>query len=264
MDNNRPLRGQKALVTGANSGIGAGIARALAAAGAAVVVNYVSREDAAKGVVEELKAAGVDALALHADVSREDEVTAMFDAVERAWGGVDILVNNAGLQHVSPVVDFPDERFEHLVRVMLFGAFHLTKAVLPGMIARGWGRIVNMGSIHSLVASPDKAAYVSAKHGLLGLTRTVALEVGAYGVTVNLVAPSYVRTGLVEGQLERQSQTLGIPVERVVDEVMLAPAAVKRLLEPTDVAAYVRFLCTEAARSITGTAQVIDGGWTAR
>ena len=253
------LEGRVALVTGAARGIGQAVAAGLAEDGATVALADVDPAAAAAA------ADGVPhAIAFGCDVADAADCRRLVDAVTTATGRVDILVNNAGLQHVSPVVDFPDERFEHLVRVMLFGAFHLTKAVLPGMIARGWGRIVNMGSIHSLVASPDKAAYVSAKHGLLGLTRTVALEVGAYGVTVNLVAPSYVRTGLVEGQLERQSQTLGIPVERVVDEVMLGPAAVKRLLEPTDVAAYVRFLCTEAARSITGTAQVIDGGWTAR
>ncbi len=253
------LEGRVALVTGAARGIGQAIAAGLAEDGAIVALadlDPVAAAAAADGIPP--------AIAIGCDVADPADCRRLVEAVTTATGRVDILVNNAGLQHESPIVDFPDERFEHLVRVMLFGAFHLTKAVLPGMIARGWGRIVNMGSIHSLVASPDTAAYVSAKHGLLGLTRTVALEVGAAGVTVNLVAPSYVRTGLVEGQLERQSQALGIPVDRVVDEVMLAPVAVKRLLEPMEVAAYVRFLCTDAARSITGTAQVIDGGWTAR
>ena len=244
-----------ALVTGGASGIGRAIADSLGADGATVAIADLDAE-AAEQAAAELP----DGRGYGADVADPVECRRLVAAI----GRVDILVNNAGLQHVSPLVDFPAERWEYLIRVMLLGPFHLTQAVLPGMIERGWGRIVNIGSVHSLVASPSKSAYVAAKHGLLGLTRATALEVGEHGITANLVAPAYVRTPLVEDQLADQARTLGIPVEEVVDRVMLAPAAVKRLLEPDDVAAYVRFLCTDAARSITGTAQVIDGGWTAR
>jgi 3-hydroxybutyrate dehydrogenase len=253
------LDGRVALVTGGARGIGRAVAEGLAADGAIVAIADLDADGAREA------ASGLPgASAYGADVADAAACRRLVDDVVAAAGRVDILVNNAGLQHVSPVVDFPEERFEHLIRVMLLGAFHLTKAVLAGMIDRRWGRIVNVGSVHSLVASPNKSAYITAKHGLLGLTRTTALEVGEYGITVNLVAPTYVRTALVEDQLEAQARTLGMPVDEVVERVMLAPMAIKRLLEPSDVAAYVRFLCSTAGQSITGTAQVIDGGWTAR
>jgi 3-hydroxybutyrate dehydrogenase len=186
---------------------------------------------------------------------------------EREWGGVDILVNNAGVQHVAPVEEFPEDRWEQLIRVMLIGAFLLTKYAIPHMYAKGWGRIVNVSSIHGLVASPYKSAYISAKHGLIGLTRTVALEAGEKGgvnVTCNAVCPSYVRTPLVERQIDDQARANHMSAERVVQEIMVAPAALKRLLEPSEVAGYIAFLCSDAASGITGSAQVIDCGWTAR
>ena len=204
------------------------------------------------------------AVARQADVADRSACRDLVASVIAELGQLDILVNDAGLQHVAPLVAFPDDRFEQLIRVMLFGPFDLTKAALPGMIERGWGRIVNIGSIHSLVASPDKSAYIAAKHGLLGLTRATAVEVAAAGVTVNLVAPAYVRTPLVEAQIADQAAARGIPEADVIRDVMLAPMPLGRLLEPAEVAGVVRFLCSDAAAGITGTAQVIDGGWTAR
>jgi 3-hydroxybutyrate dehydrogenase len=199
-----------------------------------------------------------------ADMSNRRECDAVVARAVREWQGLDILVNNAGLQHVSPVEDFPVDRWEHIVKTMLFGAFYLTRAALPHMYGAGWGRIVNIASVHGLVASPFKSAYVSAKHGLLGFTKTVALEAAEKGVTVNAVCPSYVRTPLVEKQIADQAKAHGIPEEAVIRDIMLAPAAIKRLLEPSEVAAYVRFLCSDDASAITGAVQVIDAGWTAR
>jgi 3-hydroxybutyrate dehydrogenase len=203
-------------------------------------------------------------LARQADVADPGSCRSLIESVIDEAGRLDILVNNAGVQFVSPLVDFPDDRWEYLVRVLLIGPFHLTKAALPGMLDRGWGRIVNIGSVHSLVASPNKSAYIAAKHGLLGLTRATAVEVASRGVTVNLVAPTYVRTPLVEHQIAGQAASLGIPEQDVVSKVMLEPMPLGRLLEPSEVAGYVRFLCSDAAAGITGSAQVIDGGWTAR
>ena len=184
--------------------------------------------------------------------------------VQRDARIVDILVNDAGLQYVSPIETFPIERWRYLIDVMLVAPFVLTRAVLPGMRARGWGRIINMGSIHSLIASPNKSAYTAAKHGILGLTRATALEAGPDGITVNAICPAFVRTPLVERQLVDLASTEGIAPEDVVERVMLAPAAVRRLIEPEEIARYAAFLCSDDAASITGSAQVIDGGWTAR
>ncbi len=259
MNKDASLAGRVAIVTGAASGIGRSIAEGLADDGATVVV--ADREPVV-GV------AGSERLTLPAigavDVADPAACRGLVDSVVEEHGRIDILVNNAGLQHLSPMVEFPDERWDYLLSVMVDGPFHLTKAVLPGMIARGWGRIVNIGSIHSLVASPNKVAYVTAKHALLGLTRATALEAGGAGITCNLVAPAYVRTPLVEGQIAQQARLLGIEEDAVVDTVMLQQSAVRRLVEPSEVAAYVRYLCSPAGASITGAVQVIDGGWTAR
>ena len=253
------LSGRVALVTGGASGIGRAIARELATHGARVVVADIDGA-AAAALAAELPGA----LGAAADVSNPDACQALVAGVERDLGPVDILVNDAGLQHVSPIESFPVDRWRYLLDVMLVGPFVLTRAVLPGMTARGWGRIVNIASIHALVASPNKSAYVAAKHGLLGLTRATAIEAGPHGVTANAICPAFVRTPLVEKQVEALAATEGIGVDEVRDRVMLGPAAVKRLIEPEEVARYAAFLCSDAAASVTGSAQVIDGGWTAR
>ena len=198
------------------------------------------------------------------DVSSRDDCRSLIESAVREYAGVDILVNNAGLQHVAPIEEFPEDKWEYIVRVMLVGAFYLTKYAIPHMYAKGWGRVINVSSVHGLVASPYKSAYVAAKHGLNGLTKAIALEAAERGVTVNAICPSYVRTPLVEKQIADQARAHGISEDVVIRDIMLAPAAMKRLLEPSEVAAYARFLCSDAAAGITGSLQVIDCGWTAR
>jgi 3-hydroxybutyrate dehydrogenase len=253
------LSGKAALVTGAASGIGRAVAVDLARHGAHVLLADL---DEHQGALAARELPG--AIFQRADVSSRADCRALIDRATAEWGGVDVLVNNAGAQFVSPVEDFPEDRWEQLIRIMLFGAFYLTRYAIPHMYERGWGRIVNVSSVHGLVASPYKSAYISAKHGLNGLTKTVALEAGGKGVTVNAVCPSYVRTPLVSKQIADQARVHGISEEAVIRDIMLAPAAIKRLLEPEEVAAYVSFLCSEAAAGITGAEQVIDSGWTAR
>ncbi len=253
------LSGKSALVTGAASGIGRAIAEDLAAHGACVLVADMNESQGA-AVAHELPRAVFQ----RADVTSREECRALIERAEREWGGLDILVNNAGVQHVAPVEDFPEDRWEQLIRIMLIAPFLLTKYALPSMYARGWGRIVNIASIHGLVASPYKSAYISAKHGVIGLTKTVAVEAGERGVTCNAICPSYVRTPLVERQIDDLAVTNKLSSDDVVSQIMLAPAAIKRLLEPAEVAAYATFLCSDAAAGITGSAQTIDCGWTAR
>jgi 3-hydroxybutyrate dehydrogenase len=248
-----------AVVTGAANGIGLAVAESLSAQGVRVLLADIDEQ---KGQAAAQRMAG--ALFQRTDMASREDCRALIARAEKEWGRVDILVNNAGLQHVSPIEEFPEERWEHLIRVMLIGPFLLTKYALPLMYARRWGRIINLSSLHGLVASPYKSAYVSAKHGLMGLTKTVALEAADKGVTVNAVCPAYVRTPLVEKQIADQARVHGISEAEVIEKIMLAPAAVKQLLEPAEVAAYVMFLCSGAARGITGSAQVIDCGWTAR
>ena len=250
------LAGKTALVTGAGSGIGKAIAERFAGDGARVLVNDVS--ESGRAVAD---AIGGDFL--QADLSDAESTVALAEAA-LASGGVDVLVNNAGLQHVAPVDEFPDEEWSRLLQVMLTAPFLLTKRLLPAMKERGWGRIVNMASIHGLVASPSKSAYIAAKHGLVGFTRAVALEAGPHGVTVNAICPSFVRTPLVENQLPDLAAIAGVAVEDVVEQVVLAQAAVKRLIEPDEVAQLALFLASDAAGAVTGSAYAIDLGWTAR
>ena len=246
------------LITGAGSGIGAGIAAELAEAGHHLVVTDVAR-DAAERVAAGIRAAGGSAEALVLDVTSDDSVAAALAAVSRP---VDVLVNNAGLQHVAPLEEFPMEKWDFLVQVMLVGVARLTRAVLPGMRARGFGRIVNIGSIHSLVASPYKSAYVAAKHGLVGFSKVVALETAGTDITINTICPTYVKTPLVDRQIADQARTRGIPESQVVSDVMLKPMPKGVFIEFDELAGATAFLMSRAARNITGHTLEIDGGWT--
>lgn len=245
------------LVTGAGSGVGRAVAEAFGRAGAHVLVHDIKPE--AAQVAE-----AVGGTFLPADLGDQAAVRALAERALAARGRVDLLVNNAGFQSISPVEEFPEETWNRMIQVMLTAPFQLIKHLLPGMKARRWGRIVNIASVHGQVASPYKSAYISAKHGLLGLTKTVALEAAAYGVTVNAVCPAYVRTPLVEGQVADQARTRRIPVDEVIERVMLEPAAIKRLIEPDEVADFVLYLASDRAGAFTGAVLDMDLGWTAR
>jgi 3-hydroxybutyrate dehydrogenase len=258
------LAGKTAVVTGSTSGIGLAMARALAAQGANAVLNgFGKAED-----IERERAAiesefGVKATYSAADMTKPDEIAAMIAEAEAEFGSVDILVNNAGVQFVSPVEDFPLEKWDQIIAINLSSAFHAIKAAIPGMKKRGWGRIISTASAHSKVASPFKSAYVAAKHGIDGLTKTVALELATHGVTANCVSPGYVWTPLVANQVPETMKARGLTREQVINDVMLEAQPTKQFVTPEEVAALVVFLCSDAAKQITGANLSIDGGWTA-
>ena len=251
------LSGRRVVVTGGGSGIGAACAGRLAAAGAHVVVLDLSAE-AAERVATEV--GGEPLVADLADAGLVGRLCAPSGPVASA----DVVVNNAGLQHVSPLEDFPPEKFSLILRVMLDAPFQLVRAALPHMYAQGWGRVVNVSSVHGLRASPNKSAYVAAKHGLEGLSKVIALEGGGRGVTSNTICPGYVRTPLVEGQIAAQARTHGIAEDEVVSKVMLTQPAIKRLIEPAEVAELAAYLCSPAGSFANGSSFVLDGGWSAR
>lgn len=246
------------LITGAGSGIGAGIATELAAAGNHIVLTDLDR-GAVDAVAAQILAAGGSAEALALDVTSDDSVAAALAAVTRP---VDVLVNNAGLQHVAPLEEFPIGKWDFLVQVMLVGVARLSRAVLPGMRERGFGRIVNIGSIHSLVASPFKSAYVAAKHGLVGFSKVIALETANTDITINTICPTYVKTPLVDKQIADQARTRGIPESQVVSDVMLKPMPKGVFIGFDELAGITAFLISPAARNITGQTITVDGGWT--
>ncbi len=252
------LAGKVALVTGAASGIGLAIARDFAGHGVRVTLADIDQERG-QAAASELAGARFE----RADMTSAEDISRLVADTLATEGKIDILVNNAGIQHVAPIHEFPEAKWRLIIDMMLTAPFLLTKAALPNMYERKWGRIINIASIHGLIASPFKSAYVAAKHGLVGLTRTTALEAGAYNVTCNAICPSYVRTPLVEKQIADQARIHNIPEDQVVEKIMVVNGAIHRLLEPREVAQLATYLCSDAAGGITGSAQSIDCGWTA-
>lgn len=259
------MKNKVALITGSTRGIGFGLAQALARQGVHVMLHGLGEPDECERIRAQLAAeTGVTVGCSRADLAKEGQVAQLWEETRRRFDGVDILVNNAGVQFVSPVDEFPPARWSEIQSIILTASFETIRAALPGMKQKRWGRIINVASAHGLVASPFKSAYIAAKHGLIGLTKTVALEVAEQSITCNAVCPGYVRTALVENQIESQARTHGISREAVLRDIILAAQPTKRLVEIDEVADFVVFLCSDAARSITGAALPIDGGWTAR
>jgi 3-hydroxybutyrate dehydrogenase len=257
------VKGKVAVITGAASGIGYAIARSFATAGANFVIADVDPPSGERAKAQ-LQSLGVEGEFVATDVSKSSDVQRLIASAGKRFGRIDILVNNAGLQHISPIVDFPEDRWDHLIGVMLTGTFLCCKYALPHMIRQRWGRVINIASLHGKVASPFKAAYISAKHGVLGLTKVIALEVAEYNITANAICPAYVRTPLVDKQIDEQARRHAISREDVVRKIMTEPAAIHRLLEPEEVASLALYLCSDEASGITGAALDMDLGWTAR
>ena len=247
-----------AIITGGASGIGLACAERLAADGMKIVIADMNE----KAGTEHAQRLAGDFIA--SDLSQRKGCKHLVDEALRKHGTVHVLVNNAGFQHVSPIEDFPEDQWERMISLMLTAPFLLTRYCWPAMKKQMWGRIVNMGSIHALIASPYKVGYIAAKHGLVGLTRTAALEGGEFGITANAICPAYVRTPLVDNQIADQAKANNMSPAEVIQKIMLAPAAVKRLIEPAEVAGFVSYLCSDAAGTITGSALTMDLGWTAR
>jgi len=258
------LKGKAALVTGSTSGIGLGIAEAFAREGVHIVLNGFGDPAEIERLRGDLaKRHGVKVLYQGADMSRPEAIGQMMQAAAEAFGGLDVVVNNAGIQHVAPVEEFPVAKWDAILAINLSAAFHTTRLALPAMKRKGWGRVINIASAHALVASPFKAAYVAAKHGIAGLTKTVALEAAEAGVTVNAICPGYVWTPLVEKQIPDTARSRGITEEQVKRDVLLAAQPTKKFVTVEEVAALALFLCSDGAASITGAIVPLDGGWTA-
>ena len=259
------LKGKTALITGSTSGIGLGYARALAAEGASVMINgFGDKQEIDDHVADLIQTSNAGALYSGADMTKPDEIRAMVADCTATLGAPDILINNAGIQHVAPVDEFPEDKWDAILAIILSSAFHTTKAALPGMKAKGWGRIINTGSMHSLVASPYKSAYNAAKHGLAGFTKTIALEVATQGITVNCICPGYVWTSLVENQIPDTMKARGLTRDQVINDVLLANQPQKQFVQVDQLASLALYLCGDAAGAITGANLSVDGGWTAQ
>ncbi|SIS42178.1 3-hydroxybutyrate dehydrogenase [Insolitispirillum peregrinum] len=259
------LKGKTALVTGSTSGIGLGIARALAGQGCQVMIHGLG-DPAVINAEREAMTEEFSVPVFHdgSDISTAEGCSALVSAAEQALGGVDILVNNAGIQHVSPTESFPPEKWDSILAINLTSYFHTTRLLLPGMKQRGWGRIINTASVHGLVASINKVAYVAAKHGVVGMTKVIALENAEGGITCNAICPGWVNTPLVQAQIEARAQALGVPNEEGAKDLLGEKQPSKRFASPEDIGALAVFLCSPAAQNITGTALPVDGGWTAQ
>lgn len=258
------LKGKSAIITGSTSGIGLAYAKAFAAEGASVVINGFGDAAAIETERAALEAtSGAKALYDAADMTKPEEIAALVARCHAELGGPDIIVNNAGIQHVAPIEDFPADKFEAIIKINLTSAWYLIKAAVPLMKAAQWGRIISTASAHSLVASPNKSAYVMAKHGIAGLTKTIALETATDGITVNCISPGYVWTPLVEGQIPDTMKARGLTREQVINDVLLEAQPTKEFVTAEQVAALAVFLCGDAAKSITGANLSMDGGWTA-
>ena len=259
------LKGKVALVTGSTSGIGLGIARELASAGADLMLNGFGDPAAIEKLRTELAGtAGVRVAYNGADLSKPAEVAGLVQAASSELGRLDILVNNAGIQHTAPIASFPPEKWDAVIAINLSGAFHAMRAAIPGMQAAGWGRIINIASAHGLVASAQKAAYVAAKHGIVGLTKVGALELANSGVTVNAICPGWVLTPLVQAQIEARAKNEGVSVDKVRHELLTEKQPMAEFTTPEGIGGLAVFLCSDAARTITGAAISIDGGWVAQ
>jgi len=258
------LKGKTAIVTGSSSGIGLGIAESFAKAGVNVMMNGIEPAEQVAEDVARLEGYGTKIVYSPANMMKPEEVRNMVALAERTFDQVDILVNNAGIQFVAPIDEFPDEKWDAIMAINLSAAFHTIKAALPGMKTRGWGRIINIASAHGLVASPYKSAYVAAKHGILGITKTVALEVADQGITVNAICPGYVWTPLVEKQIPETAEARGITEKQVIEDVLLHAQPTKQFVTVEQLGGLATFLCSDDAASITGISLPVDGGWTAQ
>ena len=257
------LKGKTAVITGSTSGIGLGLAQGLAGAGVNIVMNGFGDADEIETLRADLESNGVKAIYHGADMTKPDEIEDLINTANTELGSVDILVNNAGIQHVSPVEEFPPEKWDAIIAINMNSAFHTIRHALPLMKSQGWGRIINIASAHGLVASPYKSAYVTAKHGIMGLTKAIALECAEDNVTVNAICPGYVKTPLVEGQITDTAKARGISEDEVVNDVLLKAQWTKKFVETGQLAELTLFLCSDAAQNMTGGHIPIDGGWTA-